>query len=109
MNVSPTQLRKWADIRKDGKTHFAITRGIFGFGFPLLVSWLIYRFCFDNVLERYNIYAILGELCVIIPGTLFFGYRFGRRQWDVREKQFLDACPDGNPPKPELDDATKDA
>jgi hypothetical protein len=92
--LKPAQLEKWATVRKDGKTHFAITRGIFAFGFPIILLWLIYRVCFDQVLVRENFYAFFGELVVIVPGVILFGYYFGRRQWDAREKQYLTARPE---------------
>jgi len=62
---------------------YTITRGIL-IGLITLVAWLVYRICFDHVLEHENVYAFAGELTVFVPGTLLFGYVTAKRTWHFK-------------------------
>ena len=85
MKQSHKKTDAWESIRKDGKTHYAITRGVFAFGFPLMICLVGYRILFQNQ----GLYGFLGELCAIIPGSIIAGYGFGRHMWEVREKIYV--------------------
>ena len=85
------KVRKWELVRSQGKRRYAVTRGMLGLGIPLLLCWAMWRFGFAHILQTENIYAVLGELVVFVPGIFYFGFRFGSRIWDVQAKRYSDA------------------
>ncbi len=87
--LTPTQKIKWENIRKRGKIHYSITRGMIGFGLTSIIILLFYKIFFENALEK-NIYELAGEGIIIIPGFLIGGYYFGIKMWQNSEKIYAE-------------------
>ena len=88
IQLTDKQLQKWAITRKCGSHYYAMTRGVCGVGIPILAILLLLKFYFGSELQTDSIAKIKGELIVLIPGTLYFGYYLGKRLWDGKEDAF---------------------
>ena len=82
--VSEPQLALLPPDEVTARRHYILTRGVLGYGLPFLAIICVYRFYFD---ESCNYYSRLGELIVLVPGSIVLGYLQGRRMWRLKQKQ----------------------
>lgn len=92
---------EWHGTREIGRVQYALSRGVLALGVPLLSSGIIYQLFFTSE----NIWAFLGFLVPMIPGTLWFGFRFGAKKWDANERRCSKTGPSllelPDPPRPD--------
>ncbi len=89
-NMTPKQLKRWELIRKRGKRHFVLYRGILGWGLWMFIVMTIFGHLNQvdfqlSFLETISIPMVITNLIV----WTIAGYVFGQWTWSASEKTYL--------------------